>query len=669
MPDEFAIVAKLLSVRISRCLIVTLTLWFCCASWNPVCASGRGSAYDLMLDRSGSMAGFLNAGKEKNGRDVWHALITSLEVNAHQRFPFGDTLHSALPRGQSLAEQKATDKTTNLSDAIAEWVHHRSEPGATLLLMTDNVGDSGSFELQADQEHFASHLRSSDSEITHVGVVLLRLPFNGRTYPIGGGFAHFQGHRALVLYVLSRGDGDRYQAVLGEVRELLERLNVDHEEVHVKPFEVATFKTRGDARVAIAVPPAFQDKIRVHHGTIWMRDLDIGDRVELELNFEINSSSSFWLRDVRLDLDVEFERPAALERVGGLAFGIEPEKLDIRPGESGTFNIVVVGSRYELPDRSGPIHRALMALTDIGPIRGTLTARVLAKQRNIELSPHFLDRWSYSDPTRLGHPESQGKIYRLDLLFSGLLPPTEDQQFELTEERLDINVSLRHPLAAMLGLIGLVSVGLVLPVVLVRWLVERHRPGQPRSDGKGLQGIERRGKKRRGESLGAKAIADGRYTGRRPHPATTEAGANARASGTIDVFVSYASQDRVKVARVVTALESAGYRVWWDFRVRSGQTFDELIERMLEQASCVLVVWSKSAVKSKWVRAEAAWAADRDIMISVRIDDAQLPLKFYHVNTLDLQGWDGSAIAGSFQSLLGDIRKLAVVVLPKPAGS
>ncbi|MFZ0257876.1 MAG: toll/interleukin-1 receptor domain-containing protein, partial [Gammaproteobacteria bacterium] len=127
-----------------------------------------------------------------------------------------------------------------------------------------------------------------------------------------------------------------------------------------------------------------------------------------------------------------------------------------------------------------------------------------------------------------------------------------------------------------------------------------------------------------------------------------------------DLFISYSQKDRDRVERLVDALTAEGYEVWWDLKIRAGESFDELIEGTLEKVSCVVGVWSHSAVKSEWVRAESAWAKDQGIFVSVCIDDgARLPLKFYHVHTASLADWDGARDDLRFRRLVADIRMIA----------
>ena len=110
-----------------------------------------------------------------------------------------------------------------------------------------------------------------------------------------------------------------------------------------------------------------------------------------------------------------------------------------------------------------------------------------------------------------------------------------------------------------------------------------------------------------------------------------------------DIFISYASEDRNRVAPIVAGLESAGYEVWWDRRIGIGASFDREIERAIENSRCVLVVWTQHAVESDWVRSEAQEGLNRNILVPVLLDDIAVPLAFRRTQTADLVGWRESS--------------------------
>ena len=118
-----------------------------------------------------------------------------------------------------------------------------------------------------------------------------------------------------------------------------------------------------------------------------------------------------------------------------------------------------------------------------------------------------------------------------------------------------------------------------------------------------------------------------------------------------DVFISYAREDLERVRLLATALESRGWSVWWDRRIVAGQTFDQIIERELESAKCVVVVWSKDSIESEWTKNEATVASERNVLVPALLDDVRIPLEFRRKQTANLIDWDGEASHEGFQAL------------------
>ena len=104
-----------------------------------------------------------------------------------------------------------------------------------------------------------------------------------------------------------------------------------------------------------------------------------------------------------------------------------------------------------------------------------------------------------------------------------------------------------------------------------------------------------------------------------------------------DVFISYASSDRASAERIARALEKAGLSVWWDRHIKGGAEFSRDIEQQLDGARQILVLWSKEAVNSRWVRDEASVAVDTNRLVAATIDGTPAPLGFRQFQTIDLK--------------------------------
>ena len=125
-----------------------------------------------------------------------------------------------------------------------------------------------------------------------------------------------------------------------------------------------------------------------------------------------------------------------------------------------------------------------------------------------------------------------------------------------------------------------------------------------------------------------------------------------------DLFISYSRLDQERVEKLAQALERAGLSVWWDRRIKSGESFDRVIEQAIAEAKAVIVAWSRHSTDSSWVRAEAGFALEKSKLVPVRLDDASPPLRFLHVHTIDLSAWDGRTISGECAKLIADLKEI-----------
>src|SRR6187200_1504530 len=110
------------------------------------------------------------------------------------------------------------------------------------------------------------------------------------------------------------------------------------------------------------------------------------------------------------------------------------------------------------------------------------------------------------------------------------------------------------------------------------------------------------------------------------------------------LFVSYTSADRELIVPLVEFLKSQDWEVWWDRHIEAGETFDRRIERELASADCIVVVWSRTSVTSKWVLSEAMAAFESNRLVPVALDTKlAIPLPFNRVHTASLVDWTGMA--------------------------
>lgn len=103
-----------------------------------------------------------------------------------------------------------------------------------------------------------------------------------------------------------------------------------------------------------------------------------------------------------------------------------------------------------------------------------------------------------------------------------------------------------------------------------------------------------------------------------------------------DIFLSYAREDLAIASKLAAMLEANGLVVWWDRRLVAGDEINDAIEKAIDEAKAVVVLWSPNSVGSRWVRGEAETAAESRKLIPVKIAECKLPLAFRGLHTPDV---------------------------------
>jgi hypothetical protein len=103
-----------------------------------------------------------------------------------------------------------------------------------------------------------------------------------------------------------------------------------------------------------------------------------------------------------------------------------------------------------------------------------------------------------------------------------------------------------------------------------------------------------------------------------------------------DVFLSYKREEREKVTALAEALKRVGLDVWFDPELAPGDAYARVINDQLNTAAVIVVCWSKSAVDSDWVQAEAHRAHARGVYVSAKLEACDPPVPFNAFQDADL---------------------------------
>ncbi|MBC8351546.1 MAG: toll/interleukin-1 receptor domain-containing protein [Planctomycetes bacterium] len=123
-----------------------------------------------------------------------------------------------------------------------------------------------------------------------------------------------------------------------------------------------------------------------------------------------------------------------------------------------------------------------------------------------------------------------------------------------------------------------------------------------------------------------------------------------------DIFLAYSRANSQKADQFRAAFKKEGYSVFVDVNTPTGARWREHIETQLNACDVLVVLWSKTSVKSDYVKEEADVAKDSKKLFPVMITKCDLPYGFRSYQTLDLTSWRGDLNAPQWRRLIEDIR-------------
>ncbi len=104
----------------------------------------------------------------------------------------------------------------------------------------------------------------------------------------------------------------------------------------------------------------------------------------------------------------------------------------------------------------------------------------------------------------------------------------------------------------------------------------------------------------------------------------------------MDVFISHASKDAALATRIEHHLEENGLKVWLDHsEIRLGVLLRKELEAAIKDSRALILLWSKAAAKSRWVKAEVLTGFHRNKFILAIVRDSA-PLPYFLQNTIYL---------------------------------
>ena len=119
-----------------------------------------------------------------------------------------------------------------------------------------------------------------------------------------------------------------------------------------------------------------------------------------------------------------------------------------------------------------------------------------------------------------------------------------------------------------------------------------------------------------------------------------------------DIFISYSHHDKEIAERYAHSFERKGWTVFWDKEIPPGKTYDHFINEQLQNARCIVVLWSGASVISDWVKEEAQRGVRRGNLVPIMIEVIDPPLGFGRIEAAELVNWQGDSLNSEYINLL-----------------
>lgn len=132
-----------------------------------------------------------------------------------------------------------------------------------------------------------------------------------------------------------------------------------------------------------------------------------------------------------------------------------------------------------------------------------------------------------------------------------------------------------------------------------------------------------------------------------------------------DIFISYKSSDRPRAETLSSWLQALGLTVWLDRDIDLGEGWEARIEKELQAARLVVVLWGADALRSEWIRHEAQVALEGMKLIQVHATGLPIPAPFNLHQAVRMQSWSGEAAHSERLKLLSVVAARLGVAVPE----
>lgn len=133
----------------------------------------------------------------------------------------------------------------------------------------------------------------------------------------------------------------------------------------------------------------------------------------------------------------------------------------------------------------------------------------------------------------------------------------------------------------------------------------------------------------------------------------------------MQIFISYKREEQNQVEQLVNILQDLELDVWYDVELAAGEDWEARLRQRSVSCSAMIVLWSKRAAHSDWVRIETEIGFQRGILVPAVLDSQPLPENWLGRHYAKLNDWVGNLDHPGIRQIVSGLEKqLGISLVP-----
>ncbi|HJQ25679.1 MAG TPA: hypothetical protein VKA60_17285 [Blastocatellia bacterium] len=457
-------------MRYRTFLVIVFLAWCFCPDASRVRAAALGASQLILVDGSGSMAGFFATGE-----------IQRLDRTLSAQ-PGAPTELSYFVEASLVGREPTTFGSSTLLDNALNLAIERRP--AILWIVTDNQPSVGG-QTASDKDLDAFYSKLASDAVKRIYLFPLKLRFKGRLFTEDDKTLtdNYDNLRGLLVYALLLDERvkDEFEGVVHDIEAAL---------VREFPGNVKSIFVKPLSQNSVAASLKTGNRLQFKDGVMMGRDFETGRPIEGDFTLELTSQlNEIAIEKSTIGVSVPVEFQTGDFNVSGLKPKIDPTSVALQPKGKAVFKIALRLDSVDIRKTPATLWNAIMH--NRGVITGNIRLTIDVPKQNFTVAGDLEKNFGTDkDVFHNIDPNIQSRIYGLTELVRKMIPSGDMVHPRVGDDltgNIPVRLEVRYPkwpTWAAIMLLGLPLLAAVASTVLVRlqpfyrltWAGKKYRP-------------------------------------------------------------------------------------------------------------------------------------------------------------------------------------------------